>query len=250
VIQSYTQPDPSELKLVVFIPKSNVDELRRALSEVGVGVIGNYSQCSFNLEGTGTFLGNEASSPVVGTKGNLEYVQETRIEMVLPKSKLQQATEVIRRVHPYETAAWEIYQLEPIPVEGTGQGRLVTLKEKVTLAELVQRVKKHLGLSHVRLALGSSTKSKEEIQVKTIALCAGAGETVITKSKADVYFTVEMRHHDVLAAVEKGTSVILCDHSNTERGYLLKVKEKLDVLFEGKLSVEISKRDADPLVIV
>jgi len=248
VIQSYSEH--AELKLVVFVPKENVDTLRSALSDVGVGVIGNYSQCSFNIEGVGTFFGNESSNPVIGTKSKYETVSEIRLEMVFNRSKMQKVIEVIKKVHPYETPAWDVYQLEAMPVEGTGQGRLVTLNNRITLAELVERVKKHLRLPHVRLATGSSTKSKEELQIKTIALCAGAGDQVISKTKADVYLTGEMRHHDVLAAVEKGTSVILTEHSNSERGYLLNLKGKLQQLFEEKIDIEISKKDADPLVIV
>jgi len=154
-----------------------------------------------------------------------------------------------KKHHPYETPEWEAYQLEPVPVEGSGQGRLLTLTEKTTLSNLVERVKKHLKLSHVRVATAAG-KNKDNLQVQTIALCAGAGDTVISKVKADVYLTGEMRHHDIIAAVEQGTSVILCDHSNTERGFLTKLKSNLDVLFQNQVVIEISQRDADPLVIV
>jgi dinuclear metal center YbgI/SA1388 family protein len=250
VIQQFTEASPTELKLVVFVPEEKVEEMREALSACGAGNIGNYSRCSFAIPGTGSFLGNEESKPVVGAKEQLETVKEIRLEMVCNRSKLSEISETIRRVHPYETPAWEVYQLEPIPVASTGQGRIVTLKEKVPLSVMIERIKKHLGLNHVRVAVGSNTKSIEEIQIRTIALCAGAGETVIGKARADLYLTGEMRHHEVLAAVEKGVSVILCEHSNTERGYLVKLSKTLEKLFEGKLAIQVSVKDADPLVVV
>lgn len=88
---------------------------------------------------------------------------------------------------------------------------------------------------------------------------------MISKTRADLYLTGEMRHHDVLAAVENGTSVILCEHSNTlvnesklkylftgntERGYLTELKSKLENVFESRVVVEISKVDSDPLKVV
>jgi len=71
--------------------------MREALSSVGAGIIGNYSHCSFNLEGTGTFLGNDKSNPVVGSKGKLEYAPEIRLEMVCNRSNLQQIVEIIKK---------------------------------------------------------------------------------------------------------------------------------------------------------
>ena len=69
-------------------------------------------------------------------------------------------------------------------------------------------------------------------------------------ASADVYLTGEMRHHDVLAAVEAGTSVILCDHTNTERGYLPVLKKKLAAELGRGVRIDVSKRDAEPLRVV
>jgi dinuclear metal center YbgI/SA1388 family protein len=140
--------------------------------------------------------------------------------------------------------------IKPILLESQpncGGGRLHTLHEPVSLDEMTNRIKTHLGLKHVRRA----TATKE---IKTIAICAGSGNSVIGGTRADLYFTGEMSHHDVLAAVAHDTSVILCEHTNTERGYLEKVlKPRLSELFEEEgFQVEIvcSQVDADPLVIV
>jgi len=177
------------------------------------------------------------------TQGSSEF---QRLETYASKSKLRSVADAIETIS--KSSSLDIYSLEGIPVKGTGQGRLVTLKSKISIDELVARIKKRLELSQVRLALGDSTTRESHVQ--TIALCAGAGGDVISKSKADVYWTGEMRHHDVLDAISKGTSCVLCEHSNTERGYLKAMKEKLDAILEGLVEVEISKEDRDPLVIV
>lgn len=87
--------------------------------------------------------------------------------------------------------------------------------------------------------------------ISTVAVCAGSGSSVLKGVKADLYLTGEMQHHDVLDAVHSGTHVILCDHSNTERGYLKMFADKLAVeLCGGNVQVVLSQADRDPLQII
>ena len=87
--------------------------------------------------------------------------------------------------------------------------------------------------------------------MKTIAVCAGSGSSVLKNVSADVYLTGEMSHHEVLDAVHKKRSVILCDHSNTERGFLDQVlKADLNKLFEEQVEILVSQTDKDPLEVV
>lgn len=123
-----------------------------------------------------------------------------------------------------------------------GQGREVVLDVLVPFDELVQRVKAHLGLAQVRTAAPAPARL-----VQRIALCAGAGGTVLAGSDADVYLTGEMRHHDVLAATAAGTSVILCEHSHTERGYLPVLAARLREHWGARVAVAVSQVDAEPL---
>eukprot|EP01116_Phalansterium_solitarium_P003532 TRINITY_DN14344_c0_g1_i1.p1 TRINITY_DN14344_c0_g1~~TRINITY_DN14344_c0_g1_i1.p1 ORF type:complete len:375 (+),score=149.89 TRINITY_DN14344_c0_g1_i1:922-2046(+) len=249
-VQQHYYADPQQnSKVIVFVPEANVDAMRQELSSV-CGFIGNYSSCSFTLAGTGSFIGNDASNPVVGQKGALEKVPEVRLEMVCSKSKLPEVARIIRQVHPYETPAWEVVALEPLPVDGTGQCRLITLDEKVSLAVMVERVKKHLGLQRLRLAVATASPNADSALVQTVAVCAGAGGEALAGVKADVYLTGEMRHHEVLAAVQNGTSVILVEHTNAERGYLKVLQKQLDELFAGEIDIQIAEHDADPLVVV
>jgi len=124
-----------------------------------------------------------------------------------------------------------------------GSGRLVRLDKAVSLNTLIKRIKSHLGLPTLRVA-----KTDNKKLVRTIALCAGAGASVLRGCKADVYWTGEMRHHDVLNAVAYGHHVILSEHTHTERGYLPTLQKALKKALGTGVQVKISKKDADPLV--
>lgn len=90
----------------------------------------------------------------------------------------------------------------------------------------------------------------EKMEIKTVAVCAGSGASVLHGVKADLYLTGEMSHHEVLDAACKGTHVVLCDHSNTERGFLKVVQRRLVDKLETKVQVIVSEVDRDPLVVV
>lgn len=244
--------ESEQCKIVVFVPVDHVDRLRNALAEVGAGGMGDYHHCSFNIEGIGTFWGSEATHPAVGRKGRLERVPEIRLEMIASPAMLPAVAKVINREHPYEEPAWEAYMLQQRPMTGesgtgAGQGRLVTLNKPVSLNMLVNRVKKHLRLKHVRVA---QTGGRASAMVRTVALCAGAGGGVLKGVAADVYLTGEMRHHDVLDATAGGTSVMLCDHTHTERGYLPLLKRRLSKLIDKSVTIAVSRADREPLRIV
>ncbi|XP_034563787.1 NIF3-like protein 1 [Notolabrus celidotus] len=141
-----------------------------------------------------------------------------------------------------------ISKLEKPPLPGHGQGRMSVLDQPVSMSTAIQKMKSHLGLSHLRLALGWGQTL--ESSVRSAAVCAGSGASVLNGVKADLYITGEMSHHEVLDAVAKGTSVILSDHSNSERGYLVVFKERLSVRLHEGVTVAVSKADRDPLEVV
>lgn len=128
-----------------------------------------------------------------------------------------------------------------------GQGREVHLSRAVTLATLVRRIKEHLGLAKLRVARAERHAGGEAIG--SVALCAGAGSSVLMDASADLLLTGEMKHHDVLAALASGRSVILCEHSSSERGYLPVLGERLSACLGGDVAVTVSRRDNDPMVI-
>lgn len=237
----------SELKLVVFVPRSHVDELRRALStELGAGQIGDYSECSYELEGKGSFFGNDAATPQVGERGRLEFAAEVRLEMRCPNSALKDVARVISAHHPYEEPAWDVYPLATVPRADVGAGRLLELTTPISLPEAVLRLKAALGVGTLRVA--SSGRQDAGAPIQRVAVCAGAGGSLFERvHDADLFVTGEMRHHDVLAKLRAGASVILSEHTHTERGFLPEFAERLRKLSQGDLDVLISTHDADPL---
>jgi len=162
------------------------------------------------------------------------------------------------------------YRAEPIGEarpDGLGaSGRIVTLDEPISMKELEGRIKTGLALEHIQVGYPHG-KSPDEKVIRTIAVCAGSGEGLLLGVDADVYFTGEMPHHSVLASVASGHFVILCGHTNTERGYLplLASKLKTQLSLEShevnelnpglsnalrSLSVHISSADRHPLQVV
>ncbi len=134
-----------------------------------------------------------------------------------------------------------------LPPDGAGQGRLVDLQAPMRLDVAVACIKAHLRLPHVRVA--TSARHRDGAFVASVALCAGAGGKLFESvSQVDLLFTGEMRHHDVLSRVAAGTSVVLCDHTNTERGYLGPLGARLAGAVPG-LEVMVSSRDREPLVV-
>jgi putative NIF3 family GTP cyclohydrolase 1 type 2 len=109
----------SQLKLVTFVPQDEVDSVRAALSAAGAGVIGAYSQCSYMLWGRGTFLGDHSTNPTVGRKGRLETVDEVRLEMVTPASRIGAIVRALTAAHSYEEPAFDLYPLSSISGGGT-----------------------------------------------------------------------------------------------------------------------------------
>ena len=124
-------------------------------------------------------------------------------------------------------------------------GRLVTLTEPISLSLVVDMVKAHLKLKHVRVASRSS-----EQPISKVAICAGSGASLLKNVKADLYLTGEMSHHEVLDAVHKGANVILSEHSNSERGFLHQWIKTLRNTFGNQVQIDISSSDRDPLEVV
>jgi hypothetical protein len=98
-------------KLVVFVPREALDSVRKALFEAGAGRIGDYERCSWYTEGTGTFLGGEGTDPSVGQSGREQRVAELRLETVFPEERQAEVVEALRRAHPYEEPAFDVYPL-------------------------------------------------------------------------------------------------------------------------------------------
>jgi hypothetical protein len=233
---------PRQCKITVFVPDADLARVSDALFAAGAGQIGQYSQCSFRLAGTGTFYGSEAATPTVGQKGRREEVSEWRLEVICPESVVESAVAALRRAHSYEEPAYDVYLLRPSP-SAPGEGRLGKLARATALGELAQAVKTQLNAPLVQ-TVGDWSRS-----VERVAIVCGAGGELLTdavRARADVFLTGELRFHDYLAAQAQGLALVLPGHYATER---LGVEELADRLRQQwpDLEVRASRRERDPV---
>jgi dinuclear metal center YbgI/SA1388 family protein len=218
-------------KLVVFVPEESVDAVAKVLAEVGAGVIGDYTECTFRTQGTGTFRGGDETNPYLGEKGRLEEVEEVRIETVVPAHAVDRAVEAATAAHPYEEMALDVYPVEGSP-EGCGYGRLGILPDQLTAGELREHVSESLGFP-------SRLVADPERRIETVAALGGSGGSFIPEaaaSPAHAYVTGDVDYHDALLAESLGLTVIDAGHAATELPSLeplaLRLAELVDVPVE------------------
>jgi len=101
----------NQVKIVVFVPRSYTDIVRQAMGDSGAGKIGNYSHCSYSVDGVGRYKPTEGAKPFIGKIGKLEQVEEERIEYVCDKNKAKAVIAAMKKVHPYEEVGYDIYPL-------------------------------------------------------------------------------------------------------------------------------------------
>lgn len=234
------------VKLVTFVPPAQVDRVAEALSRSGAGVIGDYTQCSFRSPGTGTFFGNESTSPAVGQKQVLQAVTETRLEMLVPTRAIESCLAALRETHPYEEPAFDLVPLLEPPDAGVGMGRIGSFPEPVARDVLIARIKRELMIDHVLVA------GPVNGEVTTVACCAGSCGSMLDDAiaqGAELFLTGELRHHDALKAARLGVTVVATLHSNSERRALTRLAESLAARLP-RLSVQVSRRDRDPFAVL
>jgi len=237
----------SMLKLVTFVPLDVADRVRDALATAGVGRIGAYTDCSFTVEGVGTFFGGDGAAPKVGEAGKLEQVREARLEMVCPSRAAAIAIETLREFHPYEEPAVDLVPLASVPERQVGPGRRIVLDRPASASEIAQRMKSFLGISSVKLASGSPDEP-----LSIAGVCAGAGAGIAQAALdegCELFVTGEMRHHEVLKLRRQGASVLLCGHTNTERPYMPVLAKRLHKLVPG-VEFVASQADTSPFKTV
>jgi dinuclear metal center YbgI/SA1388 family protein len=221
-------------KLVVFVPEENVDTVAKALAEVGAGVIGDYTECTFRTLGRGTFRGGEGANPYLGEKGRLEEVEEVRIETVVAAHTVGSAVNAAIAAHPYEEVALDVYPVEGSP-DGCGYGRIGTLPERLTAEELREYVSEALGFPS-RLVADPGRR------IETVAVLGGSGGSFIPEvaaSGAHAYVTGDVDYHDALLAESLDLAVIEAGHAATELPSLEPLALRLTELVE--VPVEVSR---------
>lgn len=199
------------LKLAVFVPRGYEERVLQALFRFS-GFIGNYSECSFQSSGIGTFRPLPGARPFTGTVGRREYADETRIEVLLRKPDLDEALSALMAAHPYEEPALDIY---PLLNKGgvEGFGRIGELATPVNLEDLASRIKEEFALEGVRI-VGDGCR-----MLKKVALCGGSGASLLRDAclkGADVLVTGDVKYHEACEALTAGLSLIDMGHFPSE----------------------------------
>ena len=199
-------------KLVTYTIPENAEKVRNALFESGAGNIGNYENCSFNSEGSGTYQGNDDSNPTVGTKGELTTTSEIKIEVTFEKHQQSKILKALFANHVYEEVAYEIYNLENVH-QNIGLGMIGELETALSERDFFQLVKDKMKVDHIR---HSEFLNKN---IKKVAVLGGSGSFAIKnaiQSGADAFLTADLKYHNFYEAENR---ILLADigHYESER---------------------------------
>ncbi|MGN8645503.1 Nif3-like dinuclear metal center hexameric protein [Gracilibacillus sp. HCP3S3_G5_1] len=232
------------LKFIVYVPQTHLSDLVEAIGNAGAGHIGNYSHCTFRSAGTGAFKPLEGTQPYLGTQGEIEEVNEYKLETIIKKSQLSVVLQAAKKAHPYEEMA---YDLVPLSNKGekAGLGRIGKLSKPMKLSEYVEIVKSNLNIPALRYV------GNQNQVIQKVAVLGGSGKGFINaarKAGADLYITGDLTFHEAQDAEEAGLCLLDPGHHVEEvmkegvKDYFLTNLHQLP----DKIEVEVSTLSTDP----
>ncbi len=199
-------------KLVTYVPVANKNQLLQSLFDSGAGNIGNYSDCSFTVEGTGSYKAGENANPVKGDIGKTHHEPETQISVTYPIASEKKILNTLIKNHPYEEVAYEIFAIENIN-QNIGMGMIGELSSSQTEADFMKMLKQKMNVSVIRHTnlLGK--------RIKKVAVLGGSGAFAISAARAkeaDIFITADVKYHQFYEAEGK---MIIADigHFETEQ---------------------------------
>lgn len=198
-------------KIIVFVPTDYTDKVKGTMAKAGAGTLGNYEGCSFKSQGVGSFLPTDTAIPFLGKAGKYENVNEEKLEMICPSIKIESVISAMKKVHPYEEPAYDIFETGALKEE-IYCGIIGNLEDDLSPKEFAEFVKKSLDCNGVRYIAGRKP-------IKKVAVCSGAGGDYIYKAikkGADAFVTGEIKHHEILSAISAGVTVVDAGHFCTE----------------------------------
>ncbi|HKG70235.1 MAG TPA: Nif3-like dinuclear metal center hexameric protein [Segetibacter sp.] len=187
------------MKLIVFVPVKDAEKVRKAIFAAGGGNIGNYSECSFNIRGTGTFKPEEGTNPHTGQVGKRETTDEEKIEVIFPAYLKEKLVNAMTEAHPYEEVAYDLIALINNYQE-VGTGLIGELSGELGEMEFLQLIKNEFNLQVIRHT------ALLEKKVKKVALCGGAGSFLIKNALhlgADFFITSDIKYHEFFDAEDR-----------------------------------------------
>ncbi len=233
-------------KLVTFVPASHAEAVRTALAEAGAGRIGDYSACAFTSEGTGYFRPGDDANPYSGTPGALESAEEIRIEVEVARWEVSRVVRALKQTHPYEEVPYDLYHVEQ-PATQAGLGAVGTLDVPEPLSAFLGRVADRLNAASLRYV------GDPEATVETVAVCGGAGSSLIPQALAagaDAFVTADVTYHTFFEPLAPdGTprlALIDAGHYETECITEHLLADWLAERFDG-LTVRVTEQRTSPM---
>jgi dinuclear metal center YbgI/SA1388 family protein len=227
-------------KLEVTVPASHANAVRQALFDAGCGEIGLYNSCSFNINGNGTFKASAGAQPFVGASDKLHTEAEIKIEIVIQSHKQNLAELAIRNSHPYQTPAYQIFDINN--TQQIGSGLVAELPQEITETAFLHLLKNKLNVPCIRhTALINQPISK-------VALCGGAGSFLLPQAlanKAHAFVTADYKYHQFFDADHK---ILIADVGHYESEQF--TKQLLYDLIKGNFNtfaLHLSKVNTNPV---
>ncbi|HTL81762.1 MAG TPA: Nif3-like dinuclear metal center hexameric protein [Bacteroidia bacterium] len=196
-------------KFVTYCPEKDAEKVREALWKAGAGEIGNYNEVSFNINGTGTYKGNELSNPAIGEKGKRMNEPEVRIEMIYTVHQEGAILRALRESHPYEEIAYDLLQIDNA-WQYVGSGMYGELETEMEAADFLRHIQKEMLAPVVRHTTVPGKK------IKRVAFCGGSGAFLVRDAmrvKADIFVTSDLKYHQFFDGEDK---MILADIGHFE----------------------------------
>jgi dinuclear metal center YbgI/SA1388 family protein len=210
--------DKQNCKIVCFVPRSHLAAVQEAVWSVGAGTIGEYSKCSFVVDGTGSFEGSAAANPAIGQAQRLEHVAEARLEIVCPERLVPEALRSLKAAHPYEEPAYEVYPLVRRE-SALGAGRMGVFE--AAMAGVPPKLGDFLATVKTKLQVSNLPYVGELLRpVSRVAIACGSGGEFLNEAVSrgcEVLLTGEARFHTALEARAAGIGLLLAGHYATER---------------------------------
>jgi len=234
-------------KLVTFCPAEHAENVRKALFGAGAGVIGNYDSCSYNIEGFGTFKGNDSTSPFVGEQNKLHVEKELRIETIYPKYLESKILINLFKSHPYEEVAYDIYPLEN-KFEVCGLGAIGIMDKPLSQKEFLQHIKNIFKIPFLKVS--KLIPIYRDKKISKVALCGGSGSSLIEKAisdNVDAFITSDIKYHDFFIPINRD-NLLLIDVGHYEMEIFFKklLFEHLSEKF-NKLAIFLAENEQNPV---
>lgn len=226
-------------QLSVFVPVEDKEKVVKAMCNAGAGILGEYKDCFWSVDGTGSFVPLDGAQPYIGDVGKREEVKEARVELVVPAEKRYDVISVMLEAHPYEKAAYNLFENKAL-VEKYGFGKVCRLKKSMSCKDFALMLKEIFGSTVIKY-------NETGKMISTFAYCSGGGGSLVDNAierKLDAYFTGDVKHDQFIGAVNNGLALFDCGHFHTETIVLEYLKKELSQKFKD-IKIDIAKANKD-----